>query len=86
MTRERTSFLIIGVFAGIIVMQWAMPDAQSAPAQIDLIGESLTIVDKEGKTTGLLFNGENGPLFAIGPDLTSGESRILLGFSPQGPK
>ena len=73
--RQKMPFIVIGLLVGIVVMQLAMPAAQSQTG-INLRVNSLTLVDENDQTTALLFNGDLGPILALGAD---GTGYVLMG-------
>ena len=54
------SHALIGLLVGVIVMQWAMPVAQSQPEVEHLEVASLTLLNEEGEAVGQIGTQENG--------------------------
>ena len=76
--RQKMPFIVIGLLVGIVVMQLAMPAAQSQTG-INLRVNSLTLVDENDETTAMLFNGTEGPILALGE---SGKGLVIMGAEP----
>ena len=69
------SHALIGLLVGVIIMQWAMPVAQSQPDAEHLTVASLTLVNADGETVGQMATQENGsPYLSMDP----GASHISL--------
>lgn len=74
--RQKMPFIVIGLLVGIVVMQLAMPAAQSQTG-INLRVNSLTLVDENDEATALLFNGDEGPILGMGGAGSTGY--VLMG-------
>ena len=69
------SHALIGLLVGVIVMQWAMPVAQSQPEAEHLEVASLTLLNEEGEVVGHLGTQDNGAPYL---SLTWGTSSVHL--------
>ena len=66
---------LIGLLVGVIVMQWAMPVAQSQPEVEHLEVASLTLLNEVGEAVGQIGTQENGAPYL---SLTWGTSHVSL--------
>ncbi len=69
------SHALIGLLVGVIIMQWAMPVAQSQPGVEDLEVASLTLLNEEGEAVGQIGTQESGAPYL---SLTWGTSHVSL--------
>ena len=76
--RQKMPFIVIGLLVGIVVMQLAMPAAQSQTG-INLRVSSLTLVDENDEATAILFNGDEGPVLGMGG--AGGTGYVLMGVA-----
>ena len=69
------SHALIGLLAGVIIMQWAMPVAQSQPEAGHLTISSLTLLNEEGEIVGQMGTQANGAPYL---SMTWGTSHVSL--------
>ena len=69
------SHVLIGLLAGVIIMQWAMPVAQSQPEAGHLTISSLTLLNEEGEMVGQMGTQANGAPYL---SMTWGTSHVSL--------